>query len=117
MVRIFEDDSVNEIARKIFEDFKVFDSCTITGFVMLNENGMITKDKNLASDVIEKGDAVWQQLKKLDKFKYMQIYGKKLTRIRTYVPNSIGGFVSQPIFRHNRRKDGDTIKWAIWRHQ
>ena len=117
MVKVYEDDSVEETARKIFEDFTVLQSCTITGYCMLNENKGVTKDKNLCVDVAEKGELVWQRLRKLDEGKYARLYGKKLVRIRTKIPNSIGDFVSQPIFSHHRRKDEEIVKWAIWRRQ
>ena len=117
MVKVYADDTIEETARKIFEQFELFQSCTIEGYVMINKLGVITNIKEECDDSEERGKLVWERLRKLDQHKYAKLYGKKLLRLRKKIPNSIGGFVAQPIFCHNRRKSDGVVKWAIWRHQ
>ena len=98
-----------EIAREIFHDFELNQSCTISGMII---------DDHIEA-VRAKGEIVCELLRQLDvEFNYSQAKGDKTPRRkRVMLPNTIGGFVAQKIFRYKSEKRGDYIVYVIQRIQ
>lgn len=106
MIRIYEEDDYLQIAEKIFKQFELNQSCVVTGWVQL-EDGK-TKPK---------GEMVIDELRRMDKDEYLQPQGKKMIRKRKYEPNSVGGWLAQPIFKWQSVILDKDVKYTIWRKQ
>lgn len=109
MVQVLHDDSPYETARKIFEEFELHQSCTITGT-------LIDEEKRTA---FFKGELVLKELKIMDECQNTNrpAGDKRLRRKRVILEDSIGGYVAQKIFRFKKTVlDGET-RWSIWRFQ
>ena len=105
MVRILATDTIKEIASKIYYGFELHQSCGIDGFEMAD------------GDLVTKGSLVVRELTLLDLADNTEATGKKIRRKRVMMPNSIGGFVAQKIFRYEEREHLGTIRVTIWRIQ
>lgn len=105
-IRVFETDSIEETARKIFEDFAIHQSCTVKG---LEWNG--------EQRVICKGEEVIKEIERLDRKYNMQKQGKKLVRKRKRLPNTIGDFVAHKTFKYQKVTVDNDIRYQIWRIQ
>lgn len=102
--------SVNEIAKIVYNDFAVLQSCTIKGYVMSGKNGEET--------AMYKGIAVVEDLKVMDRIDHIRAYGtKRVRRQMKFVADSIGGPVSQKIFRFSTRINDKIPCVSIWRIQ
>lgn len=106
-VRIYETDTWNEMAVKIFYEFEIDQSCTIEGFIM-------DIDKAGLPDPIPKGELVLTELESLDS-KVNKSDGAR--RRRKYMNNTIGGYVVKKVFRFNKRITDKFYKVDIWRIQ
>ena len=105
MTRVFHEDSVKETARKIYHEFEVNQSCTVIGLEFDGEK------------VICKGEEVCKELRRLDTLENVRPMGKKMTRRRKSLPNSIGGYVAHKIFRYDKVTVDSDIRYTIWRVQ
>lgn len=102
MVRIYNTDTVAEIAFKIYYDFDVLTSCTIFGFV-IGEN-----------DVFEKGRLVLDEIEKLYKGECLDDRGNRKYKMKK---DSIGGPLAHKIFTWERRIVDKEPRYTIWRYQ
>lgn len=95
------------IAEHIYKKFEIGNSCTIKGFIIQGE------------DVISKGDLVLEELTLMDKLDNTNtpIGDKRPRRKRVQVPDSIGGYVAQKIFKFEKRIIDNTPRVTIWRMQ
>lgn len=95
--------SVKESAGIIFEHFIIGQSCTITGYIE-REDGFWSK-----------GELVIEELKRLDLLNNCNQDTKgKFRRKRKILPDTIGGYVAQKIFKF---KITELTKYTIWRIQ
>lgn len=107
MTVILHDDNPVQIALKIFEDFELNQSCTITGHIVYEEERRVAF----------KGEVVLDELRKLDVYHNTDEGGKKPRRKRVVLPDTIGGWVAQKIFKYKKVVlDGET-RISIWRIQ
>lgn len=104
--RIFADDSIKEAASKIYNDFLINQSCTICGFERIEEFRLE-----------EKGLLVCNELRRLDSVDNLRPMGKKMTRRRKILPDSIGGYVAHKIFKFKRVIVESEVRYTIWRVQ
>lgn len=106
-VRIYDNDTVRDIAAKIFEEFDVMASCKICGFVMDERKKAL----------VPKGELVWEVLKQLDEKENTRAYGSKRQRVWTYRKDSVGGPITQKIFTYQVHVVDSEPRWTIWRYQ
>ena len=104
-IRVLETDSIWETARKIYNDFAMHQSCTVKGIEIQG------------TKAICKGEEVIKELTKMDKDENIRQYGKKLSRIRKKLPNTIGGYVAHKMFKYASVTIDNDIRYQIWRIQ
>ncbi len=108
LVKIYDTETVAEIAKKIYYKFDVMASCTIYGFV---------KEENRDA-LLPKGEAVLMELRRLDDLENMQYSSNgKRQRKNKYKPNSIGGPIAQRIFTWDKKVVDSEPRYTIWRYQ
>ena len=95
-------DNYEDIAYTIFHEFKIEQSCGIVGWITVRD------------EVKPLGELVVEELRKLDSI-HNTSDGKR--RHRKVLPDSIGGFVAQKIFKFKKVKDNNHYKYTIWRVQ
>ena len=105
-VRIFEEDTWKEMANKIYDDFEVFQNCSVNGFLY---------DAGGRPHI--KGELVCNELRRMDSLDNVREHGKRSIRKSKRLPNSIGGFVAHKMFRYEKVEDDNQIKYRIWRVQ
>lgn len=93
--------TVREIAKIIFENFEINQSCKVEGTVIVEGR------------LYEKGKAVLNDLDVLDQTN--NTYNGKRKRVRP--KESVGGDLAHKIFRYARRIVNDEIRYTIWRMQ
>ncbi len=112
-IRIYDTDDHEEIAKKIFEDFDVLQSCKVVGFY----EGMNTDTGRRF--IVPKGDLVLDHIKLLDS--QINIYDSKTDkrgrRIHRKLPNTIGGYVAHKIFKYDVKMTDREPVFTIWRIQ
>lgn len=97
-----------EIAEYIFMKFEVGQSTAIRGFTC----------KVGSDEKMPKGELVLEFLKEHDRrFNVTHKDGKKPRRKRVMLPNTIGGYVAQKIFKWEQRIMDNMIIISIWRIQ
>lgn len=109
ITRIFESDTWDVMARKIFRDFVVGQSCSIIGFVNVE-----------IGEPTPKGILVALELERLDKFSNSSGNARdgKWRRRRVKPANSIGDFTAQKQWVYKKQIiEGNKIKVDIWRTQ
>lgn len=108
---IYEGETIQEIAHKIFYNFQVGQNCTVTGFTTTHRWG--------AEHVVAKGEMVKKELEDLDRREncYRPAGDKRLRRRRKVIPDSIGGYAAQKIFKYKVMEMERTVKWMFWRIQ
>lgn len=106
-VRVTAEMTAAEIAQTIFFNFDLNQSCLIKGFVMDGE------------ELIPKGDVVLEMMERLDSKQYeiKNHGGKGMRRVRKKLPDSIGGFVAQKIFRFKKETIDREYRVTVWRVQ
>lgn len=112
MVRVYAEDTPLEMAEKIYHGFEVNNSCSILGYVLVGDD---TNDFN----PVPKGKVVCDELRQLDR---IDNYERGNRRKRLILPNTIGGYVAQKIFKYHHEmitmEDGkENVKYTIWRIQ
>lgn len=100
-VRIYDTDTLDDIASKIFNDFDVMAFCTIFGFLTVGEK------------LVPKGEIVLRKIKEMDIAK--NVPGGK--RKNVYKKDSIGGCIAQKIFTWEKRIVDKDVRYTIWRYQ
>jgi hypothetical protein len=107
-IKIYDTDTVQDIARKIYEDFDVMASCSIYGFVM----------HELEHKLIPKGELVIEELRRMDEKENMGI-GAAGGRYRKYKyrKDSVGGPIAHKIFTWEKRVVESEPRYTIWRYQ
>lgn len=107
MIKVYDTDSVYEIAHKIYYDFEVHMSCSIYGF-MVDEDQM---------KMYAKGELVWKEIEKIDTNINVRDEGAKRRRNYKYKKESIGGPIAQKIFTKDVKIIDNVPRWTIWRYQ
>lgn len=112
MMRIYDTDTVYDMAEKIFNSFEALESVNIYGYV------------EIEGKLMEKGQAVLNELRILDEKANCSQYesvrhkgGLKRIRIYKFKPDSIGGPLAHKIFTHQRRIVDHEPRYTIWRFQ
>ena len=105
-VKIYDTDTADEIAKKIYIYFEVMASCSIYGFV--------TKGESL----IPKGQCVLDSLRKLDEMENIKkdAIGRLIRKFK-YRKDSIGGPIAHKIFTWEIRIIDSEPRYTIWRYQ
>lgn len=111
--KIYDVDTPEEAAKKIYRNFEAGQSCKILGII----------------DGEEKGKIVIAEIKRLYENEHVYPYKGKLMRILKYPKDSIGGAIAHPIFkwiRHQVCTDGkgeycegevNNVRYTIWKIQ
>lgn len=102
-------DNAHQMAHKIFYNFKLNQSCTISGWIQFID----------IQDVMPKGDYVIKLLEKLDTMVNCNKSRSdgRMRRSRVKLPNTVGGFVAQKIFKWDVRIMDQIPRYTIWRIQ
>lgn len=103
MVKIFDSDNFAVTASKIWNDFEVFQSCTIKGFVEI-----------WSEEIQPKGYLVVEELRRLDMRDNTKFDGRRRRRKKVILPNTVGGQVAHKIFKY---KSDENQTYVIWRIQ
>lgn len=107
MARVYDTDDYLDVAKKIFNEFEVGQSCTVKGVVIDEDN----------KEIFTKGEMVLKELRRLDSLVNVSITeGGRLRRKRKILPNSIGGYVAHKIFKW-AILEGSLEYYNIWRIQ
>lgn len=106
-VKIYNTDSVEVMAKKIYNFFEVGQSCTVYGFVV---NELIKK-------VTPKGELVVDYIKSLYEIDCMRIISGRVKRAFLYKKNSVGGPVAHKIFIWDKKIVDSEPRYTIWRFQ
>lgn len=106
MVHIYDNDTVQDIAHKIWSMFDIGASCKVHGFVTFEDK------------LIPKGELVVKELEQMyeDKFIKISSDGKKLRKY-AFKANSIGGPIAHKIFTWEKRIVDKEPRFTIWRYQ
>ena len=105
MTEIYQDEEPKKIAKKIFEDFELNQSCTIKGFV--DNDG----------DLEAKGKLVCDEIRRLDKQLNIKPYGTGMRRRRVVPENTIGDWIAHKTFKYQKTVLDSVIRYMIWRIQ
>lgn len=104
-IKIYDTEKPEDIARKIYEQFDVHQSCTIMGFYKGEE------------DLIPKGKVVMDIIEMLYSLEFCRDKGGKQYRVYSYKPNSVGGPIAHKIFTWDKKIINNEIRYTIWRVQ
>ena len=108
--RVYETDNYIDTANKIFNHFEINQSCNVIGWTYIT----------VLDEYKAKGELVLKELEDMDR---KQNFDKsrsdrRVRRRRVKLPNSIGDYVAQKIFRWKIDKSSiNKPKYAIWRVQ
>jgi hypothetical protein len=112
---IFKSDDDETIAVKIFNDFKVNQSCTIDGW-KIKMGSKCGHNKYKPGRIWKRGEFVWGKILELDKIRYWTRDGKRLRR--KHVNNSMGHMmVERKIFKFQETEFQGEPRFTIWRVQ
>lgn len=105
--RIFDTDTYQEVADKMYHHFVINQSCSVKGFIWIGKR------------IETIGDMVIKELTRLDKHENMITPRDGRPRRKSVlIPNSVGGFVAQKIFRYKKpEKNDNDQKYTFWRIQ
>lgn len=108
IIRVYESDSYDIIANKLYFKFELGQSCSICGFMM--EEG---------DEPVPKGEVVIRELERMDKFYNMQSKARdgKWRRRRVKPVDTIGDYNAQKQWRFKKTITDNKIKYDIWRTQ
>lgn len=111
MVRVLDTDNADEMADKIFFHFEVLQSCAIQGWIQIQ-----MPDGDI--QVLSKAEEVVRILNGLDEeHNCLKSADGRKRRKQVKFENSIGGYVSQKIFKFSRGMVDDHVRYTIWRIQ
>lgn len=107
-IKIYDTDTVFDIARKVYEDFDVMASCTIYGFVLHEEK----------KQLIPKGELVVDCLKRMDADEHLKknAIGSMMRQYK-YKKDAVGGPIAHKIFVWEKRIIDSEPRYTIWRFQ
>lgn len=105
VVKIYDTDTLREVAQKIYNDFDVSASCSVFGFV--------ERDRLL----VPKGQIVLEYLALFDEIDHITYKKTKKERKYKYRPDSIGGPIANKIFTWEKRIVDGEPRYTIWRFQ
>lgn len=106
MANVYQSDSCIQVARKIYENFDVGESCVITGFIIQ------------LGDSVTRGELILKEIERMDMDENIRfISGAKKQRKYVYKKGSIGGPISQKIFTFEKRIVDSEVRYTIWRFQ
>lgn len=107
-IKVYDTDTVEQIAKKVFYEFDVMASVTIYGFVMNEQE----------QKLMPKGEAVLEYIRKLDQFNnFKDRENSKPVRYFKYKKDSIGGPIAHKIFTWEKRIVDSEPRYTIWRYQ
>jgi len=110
MEQILATDNYHEVARKMFYEYQVGQSCTVAGICETKEG-----------EIMPKGEAACNELRKLDRIEnFVSNKGARgggMRRRRDRPDNQIGDYIANKAFRYSHRGSGAQIKYMIWRVQ
>lgn len=104
-IRVYDNETVQEIAYKIYQSFEIFQSCKVTGFI---QDGRRMEAK---------GELVLKEIDRLDRLDNVRKMGEKMTRKRKKPPNTVGGYVAHKIFQWEKNIVDNEVRYTIWRIQ
>lgn len=104
-IKIYDIDSINEIARKIYYHFEINQSCTIWGIEAYQDAA------------VPKGQLIVDEIRRIYAEENMRRQGTKIIRVRKYVENSVGGELAHKIFKWQMNKIDNDVRYTIWRIQ
>jgi len=106
MVRIYDTDTLHEMASKIYDKFEVMQSFSISGFV------------NTGEKLEPKGKIVLDYIDRLYKTDNVMITsdGKEKKKYK-FEKDSVGGPIAHKIFKWNVRVVDKEPRYTIWRLQ
>lgn len=107
-VRILPEDNYVDVAQKIFNHFKLNQSCIVFGFVKDEEKKQLYDKGNMVLELLREYDAKHNTTNNGD---------GRIRRKRKIIPNSIGGYVAQKIFCYEQVVHDGIPKTRIWRVQ
>lgn len=102
MVQILSTDTYYEMAKKIYYQFEVGQSCTIKGFIWRKELPYA------------KGSGVLEELERMDKEEHTNIEGR---RKRVKPKHTVGGYAKDKMFKYKRETRNGILMYTIWRLQ
>lgn len=106
MKTIHQDMNIYEMAKIIFKEFELNQSCVIYGFI------------GEGRDLKRKGEAVLEEVDRLDTAHNKADMGQGRMRRKRVVPqNTIGGYVAHKIWRFKHEIIDSNPKTSIWRIQ
>ncbi len=104
-IKIYDTERPDEIAKKIYYQFEVHQSCTIFGFYKGED------------DLVPKGEVVMDYIKTYYEIEFCYSRGESITRKFKFKPNSIGGPIAHKIFTWDKKIINNEIRYTIWRVQ
>lgn len=109
MARLIDTMSPFEMAKIIFEDFDLHQSCAITGWMEYKGD----------KQVLSKGDEVLRILTEMDMQQNCDLTrtDSRPRRKRKILENSVGGYVAHKIFMYKKVFLDSVPKVTIWRYQ
>lgn len=108
--RLLQTDSWQEMAKKIYENFEVLQSCSVSGFICEEEKRLTGLKRD---EVFAKGQVVWDEITRMDREENFTKAGR---RKRRYLPMSNGAEIANKLFRYSI-VNNPVPKWTIWRVQ
>lgn len=106
--KIYTTDTPLEIARKIYYQFEVHNSCKVTGLVKVEGSDDPVAKGRIVAELIREFDRIENTTKAKD---------GRIRRRRKILDNTIGGYVADKIFRYSEFAGVDEVKWTFWRIQ
>lgn len=104
-IKIYDTEQPDAIARKIWNNFEVHQSCTIYGFYRDGE------------ELIPKGEAILRILRALYEVDHCWDKAGKQFRKYQWKANSVGGPIAHKIFTWEKRVVDNEVRYTIWRFQ
>lgn len=92
-----------DIAKDIYNNYKLHQSCSVVG---------------IGEDIIPMGEKVLDGLRRLDTLENTYVGSdKRNRRKRVILPNTVGGYVAQKIFKWKQEIRNKKMIYTIWRVQ
>lgn len=106
-IRIYDTDTIMDIARKVYFEFDINASCSISGFAIKEDE----------EKLIPKGELVVAAILGLYETENIRISAGKRVKIWNYKKSSIGGPIAHKIFTWELRIVEKEPRYTIWRVQ
>jgi len=105
--KLYDTDSVVEVARKIYYHAEIMQSFAVYGFAMDEEN----------KKLIPRGELVLRCLKAFDEIDNILEKGERRYRNYKFKKDSVGGPIAHKIFTWEKRVVDSEPRYTIWRFQ